>query len=72
MFKGTREQRGWYFFDWAVSAYSTTVGAVFLGPYLTSIAEAAAKDYGVRRTRRARTGLTRRCRGDCRWPERGG
>ena len=46
MFKGTREQRGWYFFDWAVSAYSTTVGAVFLGPYLTSIAEAAAKDTG--------------------------
>lgn len=46
MFSGTREQRGWYFFDWAVSAYSTTVGAVFLGPYLTSIAEAAAKDTG--------------------------
>ena len=46
MFKGTREQRGWYFFDWAVSAYSTTVGAVFLGPYLTSIAEAAAKNTG--------------------------
>ena len=46
MFSGTRQQRGWYFFDWAVSAYSTTVGAVFLGPYLTSIAEAAAKDTG--------------------------
>lgn len=46
MFKGTREQRGWYFFDWAVSAYSTTVGAVFLGPYLTSIAQAAAADTG--------------------------
>ena len=42
MFKGNREQRGWYMFDWAVSAYSTTVLAVFLGPYLTSIANAAA------------------------------
>jgi UMF1 family MFS transporter len=42
MFKGNREQRGWYMFDWAVSAYSTTVIAVFLGPYLTSIANAAA------------------------------
>jgi len=43
MFKGNREQRGWYMFDWAVSAYSTTVLAVFLGPYLTSIANAAAQ-----------------------------
>ena len=38
-----REQRGWYFYDWAVSAFSTTVGTVFLGPYLTSIAESAAE-----------------------------
>ncbi len=37
-----REQRGWYFYDWAASAFSTTVGTVFLGPYLTSIAESAA------------------------------
>jgi UMF1 family MFS transporter len=47
MFAGTREQRGWYFFDWAVSAYSTTVIAVFLGPYLTSIANAAADANGM-------------------------
>ena len=33
-----REQRGWYFYDWAASAFSTTVGTVFLGPYLTDIA----------------------------------
>lgn len=43
MFAGNTEQRSWYYFDWAVSAYSTTVIAVFLGPYLTSIANAAAE-----------------------------
>ena len=37
-----REQRGWYFYDWAFSAFSTTVVTVFLGPYLTDVAEAAA------------------------------
>ncbi|WP_084958373.1 MFS transporter [Thermoactinospora rubra] len=42
-----REQRGWYFYDWANSAFPTTVLTVFLGPYLTSIAESAAcaKDF---------------------------
>ena len=39
---GTREQTAWYFYDWANSAFSTTVVAVFLGPYLTSITRAAA------------------------------
>jgi UMF1 family MFS transporter len=43
---GTREQTGWYFYDWANSAFSTTVVAVFLGPYLTSITEAAADATG--------------------------
>ncbi|MGW7383665.1 MFS transporter [Streptomyces sp. NPDC054794] len=37
-----REQRGWYFYDWACSVYSTSVLTVFLGPYLTSVAEHAA------------------------------
>ncbi|MGW2825361.1 MFS transporter [Streptomyces sp. NPDC001443] len=37
-----REQRGWYFYDWACSVYSTSVLTVFLGPYLTSVAKAAA------------------------------
>ncbi|MFD7711660.1 MFS transporter [Streptomyces sp. NPDC059785] len=37
-----REQRGWYFYDWACSVYSTSVLTVFLGPYLTSVAESAA------------------------------
>ncbi|WAX81109.1 MFS transporter [Streptomyces sp. KMM 9044] len=36
------EQRGWYVYDWACSVYSTSVLTVFLGPYLTSVAEAAA------------------------------
>ncbi|WP_213454723.1 MFS transporter [Rhizomonospora bruguierae] len=37
-----RERVGWYFYDWANSAFYTTVVTVFLGPYLTSIAENAA------------------------------
>lgn len=43
---GTREQTGWYFYDWANSAFSTTVVAVFLGPYLTSVTRAAADAEG--------------------------
>lgn len=34
-----REQRGWYVYDWANSAFSTTVATVFLGPYVTSLAK---------------------------------
>ncbi|GAA0446050.1 MFS transporter [Streptomyces olivaceiscleroticus] len=41
-----REQRGWYWYDWANSVYSTTVLTVFLGPYLTSVAKAAADAHG--------------------------
>ncbi|MBY8843253.1 MFS transporter [Streptomyces sp. SP2-10] len=41
-----REQRGWYVYDWACSVYSTTVLTVFLGPYLTSVAERAADGDG--------------------------
>ena len=37
-----REQRAWYVYDWANSAYQTTVIAVFLGPYLTAVARNAA------------------------------
>src|SRR5687768_11561480 len=37
-----REIRGWYFYDWANSAFSTTVVTVFLGPYLTSVVKNAA------------------------------
>ncbi|WP_049576614.1 MFS transporter, partial [Nonomuraea sp. SBT364] len=42
-----REQRGWYFYDWANSAFYTTVISVFLGPYLIPVAKTAAcaKDF---------------------------
>ncbi len=36
-----KEQRGWSFYDWAASAFSTTVTTVFLGPYLTNVAQNA-------------------------------
>jgi MFS transporter, UMF1 family len=41
-----REQVGWYIYDWANSAFYTTVVTVFLGPYLTGIARAAAETLG--------------------------
>jgi UMF1 family MFS transporter len=37
-----REKWGWYLYDWANSAFATTVVALFLGPYLTVLAKAAA------------------------------
>src|SRR4051794_16845257 len=40
---GRRERTGWYFYDWANSAFSTTVLTVFLGPFLTSITKVAAR-----------------------------
>ncbi|GAB1640425.1 MFS transporter [Krasilnikovia sp. MM14-A1259] len=39
---GRRERTGWYFYDWANSAFSTTVITVFLGPFLTTVTEQAA------------------------------
>jgi len=41
-----REQRGWYLYDWANSGFATTVIALFLGPYLTTLAKAAADGAG--------------------------
>ncbi len=35
-------RRAWYVYDWANSAFQTSVVAVFLGPYLTTVAERAA------------------------------
>ncbi|MEV1242252.1 MFS transporter [Nonomuraea sp. NPDC049750] len=42
-----REQRGWYVYDWANSAFYTTIISVFLSPYLISVARTAAcaKDF---------------------------
>jgi UMF1 family MFS transporter len=37
-----REQRSWYWYDWANSAYVTSVGTVLFAPYLTAVAETAA------------------------------
>lgn len=42
MLSTRRERTGWYFYDWANSAFSTTVITVFLGPFLTSVTEQAA------------------------------
>ena len=42
-----REQLGWYFYDWANSAFSTTVGSVFLGPYVSNLADQAAGADGL-------------------------
>ncbi len=37
-----RERTGWYFYDWAMSAFNTTVTSVFLGPFLTAVTKQAA------------------------------
>jgi UMF1 family MFS transporter len=41
-FVETREQKTWYWYDWANSAYVTTTATVLFAPYLTSIATNAA------------------------------
>ncbi|MET0768207.1 MAG: MFS transporter [Aeromicrobium sp.] len=40
--RANAEQKAWFFYDWANSAYITTIGTVLFAPYLTSIAERAA------------------------------
>jgi UMF1 family MFS transporter len=45
--RSTAEQRGWYLYDFAQSAFSTTVATLFLGPYLTVLAQAAADAHGM-------------------------
>jgi len=47
MVNDRREIFGWAMYDWANSAFSTTVVTVFLGPYLTSITKAAADAQGL-------------------------
>lgn len=46
MVNDRREIFGWAMYDWANSAFSTTVVVVFLGPYLTAITKAAADAQG--------------------------
>jgi UMF1 family MFS transporter len=45
MVNDRREIFGWAMYDWANSAFSTTVGTVFLGPYIASLAAVAARPY---------------------------
>lgn len=40
-----KEIFGWAMYDWANSAFSTTVGTVFLGPYIASLAAESAKAF---------------------------
>jgi UMF1 family MFS transporter len=42
-----REIRGWMLYDWANSAFSTTVVTVFLGPYLTKLIESQVGNDGT-------------------------
>ena len=42
-----REQRAWYWYDWANSAFATSVVTLFLGPYLTALAKAGADSQGM-------------------------
>jgi UMF1 family MFS transporter len=42
-----KEQRGWYLYDWAATAFSSTGVALFLGPYLTALAKAGADAHGM-------------------------
>src|SRR5688572_5360402 len=44
-----REIFGWAMYDWANSSFSTTVGTVFLGPYIASLAADAAGPDGLAR-----------------------
>src|SRR5258706_8030866 len=46
MVNDKREIFGWTMYDWANSAFSTTVVTVFLGPYLTAISKAATENTG--------------------------
>lgn len=45
MTRFTREQRSWFFYDWANSAYFTATATVLFSPYLTSVAERDACGY---------------------------
>ena len=38
----SKEQKAWYWYDWANSAFATTVAGVLFGPYLIEVAKNAA------------------------------
>ena len=41
-----REQRAWYFYDWANSAFATTILGALFAPYLIAVAEDAVGERG--------------------------
>lgn len=47
MVNDRKEINGWAMYDWANSAFSTTVGTVFLGPYVAALARTAAEAAGT-------------------------
>ena len=47
MVNDRREILGWTMYDWANSAFSTTVVTTFLGPYLLGLAEANVRADGL-------------------------
>jgi UMF1 family MFS transporter len=53
-----REQRAWYFYDWANSAYVTTTLTVLFSPYLTTVAEQAACGFVSSDARKCATDLS--------------
>ena len=46
MINDRKEIFGWAMYDWANSAFSTTVGTVFLGPYVGRLARDLAEASG--------------------------
>lgn len=47
IYQSTKKERiGWYLYDWANSAFSTSVLTVFLGPYLTTVAKNSSDSNG--------------------------
>jgi len=44
--RDSRQQRGWYWYDWANSSFPTTVLTVFFGPYLIEVARVGADANG--------------------------
>ncbi len=53
-----KEQRAWYWYDWANSAYVTTIATVLFAPYLISVAERAACGYAGSTDRPCRADLS--------------
>jgi UMF1 family MFS transporter len=52
-----QEQRAWYWYDWANSAYVTTIATVLFSPYLTSVAERSACGFAGDDDRKCTTNL---------------